>query len=43
MQGANGEDIVIEVPVGTLVKDADSGQLLVDLSELGVRYLLCQG
>ena len=29
--GANGEDLILKVPVGTLVKDADTGVLIADL------------
>ncbi len=40
--GRNGEDIVVEVPVGTLVKDED-GHTLADLSHEGQRYVLARG
>jgi GTP-binding protein len=33
--GRRGEDLLIQVPVGTLVYDAESGRLLKDLSEPG--------
>ena len=32
MHGANAEDLILRVPVGTLVKDAHTGELLADLS-----------
>ncbi len=31
--GKNADDIIIEVPVGTTIKDADTDELLVDLAE----------
>lgn len=31
--GKNGDDLIIKVPVGTLVKDAISGRILADISE----------
>jgi len=34
MHGRNGEDLYLKVPVGTLVKDSESGELLADLSTL---------
>lgn len=41
--GADGEDIRIEVPVGTVVVDAVSGLQLVDLAEDGREAVLCRG
>jgi GTP-binding protein len=41
--GAAGPDIELRMPVGTLVKDADSGELLVELLEHGQRALLAKG
>jgi GTPase len=32
MTGANGEDLVLKFPIGTQVYDADSGELLMDLT-----------
>jgi GTP-binding protein len=33
MAGRDGEDLIIRVPVGTLIYDADSGSLLTDLNK----------
>src|SRR5512135_3032416 len=33
--GASGEDALIEVPLGTVVRDFDSGEVLADLVEAG--------
>ncbi len=41
--GRNGKDIEITVPVGTLVKDLATGELLSDLKEAGQRYTVAQG
>ena len=31
--GKNGEDVLIKVPVGTTIKDSETGEILLDLSE----------
>ena len=41
--GANGADIVIDVPVGTIAVDLDSGELLADLTEVGQCALVARG
>ena len=42
--GANGEDLVILVPPGTLVRDAESGKVIHDMSEDGgADYTVCRG
>lgn len=41
--GKNGRDTLIEVPLGTLVKDLETGELLDDLVEEGQRFLAAQG
>ncbi len=43
MHGKNGEDILIEVPVGTVIRERDSEVVLCDLSEDGQRYLVARG
>lgn len=42
-KGKDGDDLIIKVPVGTLVYDADSGELLCDLNEHGMRVLVARG
>ena len=42
-KGKNGADIVLYVPVGTVVKDAESGEQLFDLNEDGQEQILCRG
>ena len=41
--GAGGEDMVLRVPVGTVISDKASAQTLVDLAEHGQRALLAKG
>ena len=41
--GAKGEDLILRVPVGTVISDKASGQLLVDLSEHGQRAQMAKG
>jgi GTP-binding protein len=43
MNGRGGEDLILEVPVGTLVRDQDTGELIADLSEAGQRVVVCKG
>ncbi|MCS6989745.1 MAG: GTPase ObgE [Chloroherpetonaceae bacterium] len=41
--GQSGNDIIIKVPCGTLVKDAETGELLADLAEHGAKVLVAKG
>ncbi len=41
--GKDGESITVNVPVGTQVFDAESGELLHDFTEAGQRYLAAKG
>jgi GTP-binding protein len=43
MSGRGGKDLVIYVPPGTVIFDADTGDLLGDLTEAGQRLLICKG
>lgn len=43
MHGSNGEDLVIKVPVGTVVKIADSHEIIADLTEGGQQYIVAKG
>lgn len=42
-QGADGEDIVIEVPVGTTAFDEDSGRVIADLVRVGQEKIIARG
>ena len=41
--GADGDDIVLRVPVGTEVLDEDQETLIADMTEVGQRVLLAKG
>lgn len=43
MTGANGEDAIIDVPPGTVVRHAETGELLADLVEPGQRAVIARG
>mgnify|MGYP001089924297 CR=1 FL=1 len=43
MKGKDGEDLVIKVPVGTVVKDADSEEILADLDQDGKEFVVARG
>lgn len=42
-RGRSGQDLTIDVPCGTLVKDQATGELLCDLIEEGQTWVVCQG
>ena len=42
-RGADGEDVILPVPVGTVLYDADSGELLADLDRPGARVRVARG
>jgi len=42
-KGRNGQDLVLKVPLGTLVKDAKTGQLLRDITQAGEEWKICAG
>ena len=41
--GANGEDLIIKVPPGTLIYDTDLDLLLKDMNETGMKVRVCLG
>lgn len=41
--GKNGEDIIISVPQGTIVRDAESNRILADLSVISEDVILAKG
>ena len=43
MTGKSGKNLFIRLPPGTLVKDKDSGELLVDLKEAHQQYIVAKG
>ena len=41
--GKNGQDLVIKVPVGTMIIDEESGLLMKDLTENGQSFVAAKG
>jgi GTP-binding protein len=41
--GKNGEDLIIEIPPGTLVRDAETNDLLKDFSQPGESFIVAKG
>ena len=41
--GASGEDLIVEVPIGTVVVDVDTEEQLGDITEAGQRLLVSKG
>jgi GTP-binding protein len=41
--GRSGETLILQVPVGTIVYDADTGEQLFDFTESGQRFLAAHG
>ncbi|NOT01938.1 MAG: GTPase ObgE, partial [Phycisphaerales bacterium] len=41
--GKNGSDVVLRLPVGTMIYDRDTGVLLKDLTEVGERACIAEG
>jgi GTP-binding protein len=42
-QGRNGEDLILKVPCGTLVKDINTGEILHDFTQDKEKWVICQG
>lgn len=43
LHGANGEDLVLKVPLGTVVRDGETGEFLADLTRQGERAIVARG
>lgn len=41
--GKKGQDLIIKVPCGTLVKDVKTGEILRDMTEDGDEWVICKG
>jgi GTPase len=41
--GAEGEDIIIEVPLGTIIKDAETGEFITEITNNGEQKILFTG
>jgi len=42
-QGKKGQERILKVPPGTLIRDAQTGEILFDFTEAGERFLICEG
>jgi GTP-binding protein len=43
MHGARGEDLILEVPAGTVAKDAETGEVITEVLREGEKYILIPG
>jgi GTP-binding protein len=43
MHGKNGEDLIVPVPVGTVVRDAESKDIIIDLDSDGAQMIIAKG
>jgi GTP-binding protein len=43
MTGATGEDLILKVPVGTLIINKENGNLLSDITEHGQQFIAAEG
>jgi GTP-binding protein len=43
MHGANGKDVVIDVPLGTVARDAETGEFECEITEDGQTHILVSG
>ncbi len=43
MHGKNGEDLIVKVPVGTIVRDDETGEVLADIVEKDQRVVVARG
>jgi GTP-binding protein len=41
--GKSGEDLVIPIPPGTIIYDADTGEIIGDLTDDGQQLIICKG
>ena len=42
-RGRDGEDVVLKVPAGTVIKEAESGKVIADMSGDNTRFVLLKG
>lgn len=43
MTGRSGDDLVIQIPPGTMIFDQNTGELIGDLTQAGQRLVVCKG
>ncbi|MDO4940758.1 MAG: GTPase ObgE [Erysipelotrichaceae bacterium] len=43
MYGANAEDVIVKVPLGTIVKDLSNDEVIADLNTIDAQEVICKG
>ncbi len=43
MHGKSGDDVIVPVPLGTMIRNSENGDLLADLTEPGQKVLIAHG
>jgi len=43
LHGASGDDLVLKVPLGTVVRDGESGEFIIDLTRQGEQAIIARG
>ena len=43
MHGKNADDLIIKVPLGTVITDVDTNLVLADITKKGEKVLICEG
>ncbi len=43
LHGANGKDVLVEVPLGTVIKDAETSEIEFEITEDGQEYIALKG
>ena len=41
--GADGNDVYVDVPLGTVIKDTDTGEVITELTEDGQEHIIAEG
>jgi GTP-binding protein len=41
--GKTGEDVIIKIPVGTIIKNLETDEIIVDLDQPGINYTIAKG
>jgi len=41
--GKDGDNLIIKVPMGTIIRDVETDKIMCDLSHDGDRYIICRG
>ncbi|MBQ4630725.1 MAG: GTPase ObgE [Clostridia bacterium] len=41
--GKNGQNLVVKVPAGTIIKDAETGKIIADMKQIGQEFVVAKG